>query len=77
MQYPTEVKYKSKFKEKDSLKYGRRVKDRENVSTTLVDRAKKFPSRTRAKKFLKDHSLRNFHSIVSEGRPEPIKEDKQ
>ena len=74
MQYPTEIKYKSRFKERDSLKYGRRVRDLENPSSTLVDRSKTFPSRTLAKKFLRNNPLKHFGQMISEGRPEPVKE---
>jgi hypothetical protein len=65
MEYPTEVKYSSKMKDSQSGK----------KSNVLIDRTKKFPSRTRAKKFLKDNPLKNYAEMVSEGRPEPVKEE--
>lgn len=64
MQYPTKVEYKSRLKDGVS---GKKLKD-------IVFRSKKFPSRSRAKKFLKDNPLKNFVSLTSEGRPEPVKE---
>jgi hypothetical protein len=65
MQYPTKVEYKSRLKDGVS---GKKV-------NTLILRSKKFNSRTKAKKFLKDHPLKQFIGIVSEGRPEQVKEE--
>jgi hypothetical protein len=66
MQYPTEVKYTSRAKDTES---GKKL-------NTLIDRTREFPSRSRAKKFLKDHPLKQYVGMVSEGRPEPVVEDK-